>query len=113
MTIGPDPMTRTLWISVRLGIGGVPVTDPGDGSSPAPGPGANSQASCCSIAPHGVRAATPRCLSPTRCGHGHLDEIVPGHDTVGRLDRNAGARDARDRRDMPVDVHAGIDREVR
>src|SRR6185436_17430618 len=36
MTIGPDPRTRTLWISVRLGIGGVPVTRSADGSM---GPG--------------------------------------------------------------------------
>src|SRR5215469_4994048 len=39
MTIGPDPMTRTLWISVRLGIGGVPVTRSADGSTgPCPDP---------------------------------------------------------------------------
>src|SRR4029453_17606389 len=39
MTIGPDPMTRTLWISVRLGIGGGPVTRPADRSTPATGAG--------------------------------------------------------------------------
>src|SRR5262249_12621523 len=36
MMIGPDPMTRTLWISVRLGIGGVPVTRSGDRSTVPP-----------------------------------------------------------------------------
>src|SRR5215813_5943452 len=97
MTIGPDPMTSTLWMSVRLGIGEPPVPRLGDGSSPACSPPAVQE----------IRAAD-RGHSPARGRHGDLVLAVRPPSREGERRPRA----LEDRPGLPADLDDRIEGEV-
>src|SRR5678815_2950260 len=107
MTIGPDPMTRTLWISVRLGIGGVPVTRSADRSTPTASRAARARWR--SVTPQKRRVADRR-LSPAGWRHGHREGVVP--QLTRDREGEGRPRTMSDRHRLPAALQGRIDREV-